>query len=179
MEIKNTTSYTYDVLMEFNRQHKRKLFRAISIIFFVATVAMLAAMLGNLILCAVGIMELFDVQIRSTALLYATLSIFLLLFPRLHRRKFCRKQAAIHSVENYVFTQEGFENISTSDTGNVQGQYKYDVIVNVTESDHAFYLYIAPNAAHIVSKNGFTEGNENDFRTILRTVIDPKKFRIR
>ena len=179
MEIKNTTSYTYDVLMEFNRQHKRKLFRAISIIFFVATVAMFAALLANLILCAVGIMELFDVQIQSMAWLYATLSIFLLLFARLHRRKFCRKQAAIHPVDNYVFTQEGFENISTSDTGNVQGQYKYDVIVNVTESDHAFYLYIAPNAAHIVSKDGFTEGTENDFRTLLRTVIEPKKLRIR
>ena len=94
-------------------------------------------------------------------------------------RRTVRKQAAQENVTDYLFTDEGFEQSTVSNIQKVQEQCPYSILTSVTESEHYFYLFIAPNAAHIVAKDGFTEGNENDFRTLLRTVIDPKKLHIR
>ena len=178
MEIKNHTAYTYDCLMEFNRQHQRKLITALTVIICVCSGIMLLAVIASAILSALEI-EPFNTQIASAATVYILLALFLLLWPTLHRKKTCTKQAANHTVVDYTFTEEGFVENSTSDTVTSHSENKYTVIVSVTESEHYFYLYIAPNAAHIVSKNGFTEGTENDFRILLRTVIAPQKLHIR
>ena len=90
-----------------------------------------------------------------------------------------RKQAANENVTDYVFTEDGFEQSTISKTIKSQEQCPYSILTSVTESEHYFYLFINPRAAHIVAKNGFTEGNENDFRMLLRTVIDPQKLHIK
>ena len=89
-----------------------------------------------------------------------------------------RKRADQHSVVDYEFHEESFTETTVSDQSTNHSDNRYAAVQKVTESEHAFYLYIAPNAAHIVSKNGFTEGTEADFRILLRTVIDPKKLHI-
>ena len=79
---------------------------------------------------------------------------------------------------DYEFHEESFTETTVSDQSTNHSDNRYAAVQKVTESEHAFYLYIAPNAAHIVAKDGFTEGNENDFRPLLRTVIAPKKLHI-
>lgn len=178
MEIKNKIAFTYDTLMEFNRQHQRKLMTAMTVIVCVCTGIMLLAVVASAILSALEI-EPFNTQIARAAAIYVLLAVFLLLWPPLRRKKTCTKQAAVHTVVNYTFTEESFVENSTSDTTNSHSENQYAVIVKVTESKDAFYLYVNHMAAHIVSKNGFTEGNENDFRLLLRSVIDPKKLHIK
>ena len=178
MEIKNTTAYTYETLMEFNRQHKRKLLTAMTIIICVCSGIMLLVVIASAILAALEIAP-FETQIACTAMVYIPIAVFLLLWPSLRRKKICAMQAANHTVAGMTFTEESFIEDITADTVNSHSENRYSVITEVTESTNAFYLYIAPNAAHIVRKDGFTQGNENDFRILLRTVIDPKKLHIK
>ena len=178
MEIKNKTAFTYDTLMEFNRQHQR-------VIKCVMTV--LWAILGGLILLTLLLLGLLLVLDRivlpnpSTIVMLSLLLILValrLIITPIQLKRAVRKRADQHSVVDYEFHEESFTETTVSDQSTNHSDNRYTAVQKVTESEHAFYLYIAPNAAHIVSKNGFTEGNENDFRTLLRTVIDPKKLHI-
>ena len=179
MEIKNTTAYTYDCLMEFNRSYLRRFRRTTNILAIVATGLLLFLVLLQGLLMLLG--EEPVLPIDSTVRLVVVVSLLFILgfivFPGLTKRT-VRKQAAMENVTDYIFTEDGFEQTSDSKSIKEHQQCRYDIPVKVTESEHYFYLFINPRAAHIVSKNGFTEGNEADFRTLLRTVIDPKKLHI-
>ena len=179
MEIKNTTPYTYDLLMEFNRQHQRKLMTAMTVIICAFAGLSTLALIAGLILYASLGGNPIPPSDFVIPVVYDILAVFLLLWPHHHRKKVCTRQADLHTVVELTFTEEGFSEDSTSDIVNGHRDCRYAVVTKVTESEHAFYLYINPNAAHIVSKDGFAEGTENDFRLLLRTVIDPKKLRIR
>ena len=180
MEIKNTTSYTYDCLIEFNRSYLRKTRRTTTILTITVTGLLLFLFLLQGLLMLLGEEPVLPVD--STVRLVVVLTLLFILsfvvFPRLTKRA-VRKQAAMENVTDYVFTEDGFEQTSNSKSIEEHQRCRYDILVKVTESEHYFYLFINPRAAHIVSKSGFTEGNENDFRTLLRTVIDPKKLHIR
>ena len=179
MTIRNQTAYTHDCIIEFNKTFRRKTRRLINILCLIAIGALVFFLFSQCLLFLLG----EDPYLPPTII--AAMIAFLIIYighstvlPIIVKRT-VRKQADQESVVDYIFTEEGFEQSTVSKTIKEQQQCSYSVIVRVTESEHYFYLFIAPNAAHIVSKNGFTEGTENDFRLLLRTVIDPKKLRIR
>ena len=97
---------------------------------------------------------------------------FIVLFAPQIRAKRIAKQGVTIS---YNFTEEGLTH--NAKNGEI-ASLSYDGILKVTESPDYYFLYIAEADALIVTKDGFTEGNEDDFRTLLRTVIDPKKLHI-
>ena len=180
MEIKNTTPYTYDCLIEFNRSYLRRFRRVTNILTVVVTGLLLFLFLLQGLLMLLGEEPVLPVD--STVRLVVVLTLLFILsfvvFPRLTKRA-VRKQAAMENVTDYVFTEDGFDQTSNSKSIEEHQRCRYDILVKVTESEHYFYLFINPRAAHIVSKSGFTEGNENDLRLLLRTVVDPKKLHIR
>ena len=180
MEIKNTTPYTYDCLIEFNRSYLRKTRRTTTILTITVTGLLLFLFLlqGMLMLLGEEPVLPVDSTVRLVVVLTLLFILSFVVFPRLTKRA-VRKQAAMENVTDYIFTEDGFEQTSDSKSIKEHQQCRYDILVKVTESEHYFYLFINPRAAHIVAKNGFTEGNENDFRLLLRTVIDSKKLHIR
>ena len=179
MEIKNTTPYTYDCLMEFNRSYLRRFRRVTNILTVVVTGLLLSLFLlqGMLMLLGEEPVLPVDSTVRLVVVLALLFILGFIVFPGLTKRT-VRKQAAMENVTDYLFTDEGFEQSTVSNIQKVQEQCPYSILTSVTESEHYFYLFINPRAAHIVAKDGFTEGNENDFRMLLRTVIDPKKLHI-
>ena len=178
MRLVNETTLTYDGLMEFNRQHQRKLLLILTILLCLAAGLMLVSVILSLVLSASGISEPPEPSTIVAAIAGLAVALFYVLFPIIRRRKVCRKQADLHVSNTYIFTPEGFEEISYSNTANGHNVYKYDVIIKVKESAGFFYLYINANAAFIVDKRGFTEGSEYDFRILLRSVIDSKMLHI-
>jgi hypothetical protein len=119
-----------------------------------------------------------DSSVKLVIVIALLLTLRFIVFPQMTKRT-VRKQAAQENVTDYLFTDEGFEQSTVSNIQKVQEQCPYSILTSVTESEHYFYLFINPRAAHIVAKDGFTEGNENDFRMLLRTVIEPKKLHIK
>ena len=180
MEIKNTTSYTYDCIWEFNRSYHRRFRRTANILTIVVTglLLFLFFLQGLLLLLGEELVLPVDSSVKLVVILGILIIFNFIVFPLLTKRT-ARKQAANENVTDYVFTEDGFEQSTISKTIKSQEQCPYSILTSVTESEHYFYLFINPRAAHIVAKNGFTEGNENDFRMLLRTVIDPKKLHIR
>ena len=179
MEIKNTTAYTHDCIIEFNKSFRRKTRRLINVLCLIAIGALLFFMFSQWLLLLLGEDPYLSPTIIAAIIVLLIIYIGYSTVIPITVKRTVRKQADQESVVNYIFTKEGFEQSTVYKTLKEQQQCGYSVIVKVTESEHYFYLFIAPNAAHIVSKNGFTEGNEADFRTLLRTVIDPKKLHIR
>ena len=178
MEIKNTTAYTYDCILEFNhsfRKRSRKLTGVLSIV--AVSMLLLLLMMQGLLLLMGGEPVLKGTSLACIAailLLYAVTQ--LATFPLIKRA--ARKQAAMENVTDYLFTEEGFEQSTVSKTHRTQEQCPYSMLTSVTESERYFYLFINPRAAHIVDKHGFTEGTERDFRILLHTVIAPQKLHI-
>ena len=179
MEIKNTTPYTYDCILEFNssfRRGYRRLKQILSILLCGAFVLLLTLQGLLLLLGDTPTMSPSSVAFSFCMIVLLLTSV---IAPPLMIKRTARKQAANENVADYVFTEDGFEQSTISKTIKSQEQCPYSILTSVTESEHYFYLFINPRAAHIVAKNGFTEGNENDFRMLLRTVVDPQKLHIR
>ncbi|MBQ4111550.1 MAG: YcxB family protein [Clostridia bacterium] len=178
MEIKNTTAYTHDCLLEFNNSFRKKSRKLTNVLSIVAVSMLLLLLLMQGLLILMGEKPVLGgtslAYVAAIILLYAVTQIATLLLTK----RTVRKQAAMENVTDYLFTEEGFEQSTVSKTHRTQEQCPYSMLTSVTESERYFYLFINPRAAHIVSKNGFTEGTERDFRLLLRTVIDPQKLHI-
>ncbi len=179
MEIKNTTSYTFNVLWEFNHQHRKTARRVTNILLAVVGPLALLAMILMAVRFILDRTDLPDLLLVAACLYCVNGAVNrLFLFPRRVRLILYRRSNQ-KMVTDYLFTEKGFEQSTITTLYKEQQQCSYEVLVNVVESDHAFYLYVNQGTAHIVSKDGFTEGTEQDFRNLLRTVIDPKKLRIK
>lgn len=178
MEIKNTTAYTYDCILEFNNSFRKKSRKLTNVLSIVAVSMLLLLLLMQGLLLLMGGEPVLKgtslAYIAAIILLYAVTQIATLLLIK----RAARKQAAMENVTDYLFTEEGFEQSTVSKTHRMQEQCPYSMLTGVTESERYFYLFINPRAAHIVDKHGFTEGTERDFRILLRTVIDPQKLHI-
>ena len=179
MQINNQTAYTYDCIIEFNRHYKRKANLILNIILGVCSgIMILCLLLSGLFFLIDGEFILDATSVTYAIIIIAATAIVLFGIPA-YIRYVARKQAALHTVSTYRFTEDYFEDSSESTVKTELVKCKYDVIMKVTESEHYFYLFISPRAAHIVAKNGFTEGTETDFRHLLRMSIDVKKLRIK
>ena len=173
MKIKNTTPYTYDALMAFSKHQAASPEGKRSHWFFLAV-----GILNTVGLIRYGFHLLMGNRtllygLAFAGLVFVEICFLLVLFaPQIRAKRIAKRGATV----SYGFTEDGLtHNAINGETTSLS----YDSIQKVTESPDYYFLYVAEEDAHIVSKNGFTEGTENDFRTLLRTVIDPKKLRIR
>ena len=172
MEIKNTTPYTYDALMAFSKHQTASPEGKKSHWFFLAV-----GILNTVSLIRYGLHLLMGNRTPLYCLVFASLvfveiCFFIVLFAPQIRAKRIAKQGVTVS---YNFTEEGLTH--NAKNGEI-ASLSYDGILKVTESPDYYFLYIAEADALIVAMNGFTEGNEDDFRTLLHTVIDPQKLHI-
>ena len=179
MEIKNQTAYTYDTILEFQRRHGRGIILTMVILVCVCTGILLCSLGFDLLLFALGLAEAPELaRILSTAFCMILCVAYIVFIP-LFRRLVSRKQAKQNTLVEFVFTEEGFTTVSRSASMAGTTECKYDMLVRVKESKNLFYLYNNARTAFIVRKDGFTEGTEEDFRLLLRTVVDSKKLRIK
>ena len=171
MLIINRTAYTFDRLYEFNKRHLSFWRPLFIVLYAIMGVCMTVALLLQ------PIVQDLSVCIVSTAvLLFCILSILRL---TVWFKRNVRKQPAINSVSEFRFTEDGMEEQATGGDHQLSSQTRmaYSGILRVTESENAYYLYISPNMAHIVAKDGFIEGSREDFEDLLRTKIEPKKLK--
>ena len=172
MEIKNHTPYTYDALRAFSKHQAASPEGKRSHWFFLAV-----GILNTVGLLRYGVHLLMGNRSPLYCLVFASsviveICFFLVLFaPQIRAKKITKQGLTV----SYGFTEDGLtHNAINGETTSLS----YDSIQKVTESPDYYFLYVAEADAHIVAKNGFTEGNEDDFRTLLRTVIDPQKLHI-
>ena len=172
MEIKNTTPYTYDALMAFSKNQAASPEGKRSHWFFLA-----AGILTTVSLIRYGIHLLMGNRTPLYCLIFAgsvftEICFFIVLFaPQIHAKRIAKQGVTV----SYGFTEGGL----THNAKNREiASLSYDGILKVTESPDYYFLYIAESDALIVAKDSFTEGTENDFRTLLRTVIEPQKLHI-
>ena len=173
MEIKNTTSYTYDALMAFSKHQAASPEGKRSHWFFLAV-----GILNTVGLIRYGLHLLTGNRTPLYCLAFASLVfveicfLFVLFLPQIRAKRIAKRGATV----SYGFTEDG---VTHNAQNGESSSLPYNGIRKVTESPDYYFLYIAEGDALIVSKSGFTEGTEQDFRTLLRTVIDPEKLHIK
>ena len=173
MEIKNTTSYTYDALMAFSKHQAASPEGKRSHWFFLAV-----GILNTVGLIRYGLHLLTGNRTPLYCLAFASLVfveicfLFVLFLPQIRAKRIAKRGATV----SYGFTEDG---VTHNAQNGESSSLPYNGIRKVTESPDYYFLYIAEGDALIVSKSGFTEGSEQDFRTLLRTVIDPEKLHIK
>ena len=172
MEIKNQTSYTYDTLMAFSKHQAASPDDKKT-----NWLVWAAGILTTVSLIRYGIHLLMGNRTPLYCLIFASsvfveIGFFIILFaPQIRAKRIAKRGATV----SYGFTEDGLTH--NAKNGEI-ASLSYDGILKVTESPDYYFLYIAEADALIVAKDGFTEGNEDDFRTLLHAVIDPKKIHI-
>ncbi len=180
MEIKNQTAYTRQAIIDAHKQQS-----AGNIVWRDNLGWLIGGILnvGPLIWCIRIILQgrgTYLTYILCAILLIAEIGcIFFLLLPLVFtfcERRVIKREAAQKRVYTYVFAEEEFTLQWTE-----QDVYfaPYEDILKVTETPPYFFLHIRKDRVLIVSKAGFTEGTEQDFRDLLRTVIEAKKLQIK
>ena len=173
MEIKNTTPYTYDALMAFSKspasspEGKKG-----NLLFWVAGLLNTGGIIRYGVHLLMGNRSPLFCLVFASLVVVEICFILLLFTPRILAKRRAKKSITV----SYGFTEDGLmHNAQNGESSSLP----YNGIRKVTESPDYYFLYIAEGDALIVSKSGFTEGSEQDFRTLLRTVIDPEKLHIK
>ncbi len=173
MPIVNRTVYTYDTLHEFNKRHLSFWRPLFIVLFSIVSVLMLLVLVLSFALNSIGVSTI----VIAVAILL--ISLLRLLQYTVFWTRTIRKQAE-EQVECVLrFTEDGIEESTTALNRQQTSHTDYAAVLKVTESEHAYYLYINRRAAHIVSKDGFVEGTEAELRVLLRERVEPRKLKLR
>lgn len=172
MEIKNTTAYTYDALTAFSKSHAASPEgKKGNVLLWVAGILTAGSLIRYGVHLLMGNRTPLYCLVFVSSVVVAICFILVLLTPRIHAKRRARQ----NTVVSYGFAEDGLTH--SAQNGEITS-LPYDGIRKVTESLDYYFLYVAEGDALIVSRSGFTEGSENDFRLLLRTVIDPQKLHI-
>ncbi len=167
------TQYTYPTLKTFNRHHAPGLL--VSLLVTEICGLLLALMVGLLVALA-------PQQLSSTLTALVIAAVACILLPpiaMLSRRHAMVRQAAREMLSTVTFDEGEFSEHTVGDAMSTTTYYLYSAILKVTACESAVYLYIAPNAAIILSKYGFTEGDADAFVDFLRTKLPSDAIKIK
>lgn len=174
MPITNSTVYTVDTMVEYNRQHLRQK-KSLIIIYAVATVVTLIVFaLDRIISFAYGDGSL-DPFLLFALIFFVTVDVFYILFYTVLLKPIVKKDPMTDAQVDYSFTDECMEDHTTAKNLTQTTSTKYDAIYKVVEGERYFYIYIAKNMAHIIDKNGFKDGSPDMLRLVLAAHVDSKK----
>lgn len=99
------------------------------------------------------------------------------LFYTVFLKKRIKKNPQINAQITYEFTEDALIANTISEKINDITVMKYDIIYRVTESEHFLYIYVHPNAAHIIDISGFPEGSVDELKTLLKNKLSARKIR--
>jgi len=175
MEIRNTTKYSLDALLEFNKHHiKRR--KGFWIFFGIVT---LIAFLSFALCCFTYFTsgEPFDWYIAYMFGVVLIVDLFYVLYFTVFMKLQLKKTPTLDADAEYLFTEDEIKETFVSASLNQTLNCKYDSVVLVSESENYLYIYIAKNQAYVVDKDGFTEGTLYDLKVLLSQKIDAKKIK--
>ena len=170
MEIENTTPMTYKAVTSFLSQNNASDKKTMILLTVLMILSAIPAVRG-LLSIARGWGDIITYLVATCTLIVTVGCAILILLPKITAWRIASRKL----VFTFTFTRDGY---TYGEQGREPTPHTYDTILRVTESPDYYFLYIAKKQAQPVAKDGFTEGNEADFRTLLLTVIAPQKLHI-
>lgn len=167
MLFQNTTAYTKEEIITFQKYHFRKVNQVTYRINLVLSVLLLFV--------SVFLLYLHD----SMGFLFLFIGIgFFVLFealPYLQYAHMNKKSKLLSKIENtYQFYEDEIEITNSISNSKI----KYDQLYRVYESNTCFYLYIGGNQGFILNKQSFQQGTPEEFAMFLKTKME-KNYIIR
>jgi len=72
---------------------------------------------------------------------------------------------------NILFNENDISISSEGDSSNSASKMRYNALYKVCETSKAFYVFLTPVHAFLISKTDFLNSTPNDFRSLLQTKI--------
>ncbi len=182
MTLANQTAHTFERMYEFNKRHV-SILRPLMITLYSVACAVLAVglMLLTVPFFLAGRANEIEWGLFVICILFMALGIYRIFGYTVLFRHNIRKRVISDTVAAMRFDEDIVEVITDAPSRGLHSELTlpYSAILKVTESANAYYLYVDKRAAHIVAKDGFTEGTLEDLKTLLREKIEPKKLKIK
>ena len=77
-----------------------------------------------------------------------------------------------------TFTEDSINENTVTSTTTQNTLSSYDAVYKVTQDEKFIYVFVAKNAACIIDKEGFIEGDLESLVSLLRSKLDPNKIRL-
>lgn len=167
MEIFNTTLYTRDVVLAFQRFNAR-LVKKLPWSTYAIFGILFAMLITGLVFSVLIRGWIYSGIILLGMFVFGRRFYFLYIAPA---RKF--NQATFKDLaQNYVFRKQGF----SATAGETEMKRQYEDVRATYETPDAFYLYFSKGRAFIVSKTTFTQGSAEDLRKRLIEKLGAKHY---
>ena len=177
MEIRNTTVYTLDTLYAFNKNYLKQR-KGIWIIYGALTVVivlMFALHLYTSFVYGDGKIDPAMIYLLSFAVIVDVLYILMYTVILKHHIK---KSPQLDARVECTFTADSIIEKAVTKTTEHNTVSSYDAVYKVTQDEKFLYVFIAQNAACIIDKNGFTEGDLDSLIALLKVKVAPLKIRL-
>ncbi len=175
MILKNKTEYNYENVKDFTKYSQGYNSTAVFIIFIVCCVIMVASYIIGGILG-----DESDGFTGNWFVIFWSVMAVLYVIMLILQEKNAKKTAEQNIIAEFEFNDTEILVTSVSSTEKSATRAKYDLITKVTRSKKSYFLFIRNSvSAFIISKNGFTEGTAEDFETLLRVNLEPKKIKFK
>lgn len=154
----NTTTYTPKIYKEFVAFHNKKYnfnyhLYTLCILFLIVFCMVLQFLYGHITL---GILFIF-------------VMISFLLYRVFHPYLFVKKEAKSDKVQKQLKNTYSFydNHMEIKNNKNIV-KLKYYKLYKIFETENCFYLYINKNYSYVLTKDGFTKGNPEEFYKFLK-----------
>lgn len=177
MTIRNKTVYTLDTLYSFNK-HYIKGKKALWITYAIITLfAFLEFALHAYTTFVYGDGKMNPVIIYLLAVV-VVLDVFYILLYTVILKKQIKNSPQLNAVVECTFTEDSINENTVTSTTTQNTLSSYDAVYKVTQDEKFIYVFVAKNAACIIDKEGFIEGDLESLVSLLKSKLDPHKIRL-
>lgn len=89
---------------------------------------------------------------------------------------FKKSPALFQSSMKIIFNKDDFSSLQTGDMASGTGVIKYEALHKAYETQNAFYLYLTPGQAILISKKDFVNGTTEELRDLLQSKLQKNKY---
>lgn len=170
MEIKATTTYSFELLRNFNKFHLFYRLKWFIPFFVILEIILLIILISSL--CFSNIYEnSFTIVVNIINILI--FPIIFLIIPNIRSRL---SKNLFGTEHNFIFNEEGVTIILSSPDSNGKSEIKYDCFEKVYETKDCFYIYLTKLAAYPLPKKDVKENKCEDLIKLLRSKLPTKKY---
>jgi hypothetical protein len=111
----------------------------------------------------------YFLMLKGTSFIWAMLSTLFYGMCLIQLKVFTRKSSVLFQPSiRYIFNQNDYSIIESGDLIHGTETIKYEAISRVYETKNAFYLYLTPTKANIISKKDIVVGTPEDLNNLLQ-----------
>lgn len=173
MEIKETTTYSFELIKKFSIFHLLYRLKWVIPFFVILEIILLIPFISLLLFSNIH-ENLFSLIISTFSILIFTITFLIL--PNIQSRL---SKNLFGTENNFTFNEEGVTIISNSPNINGKSEIKYNQFEKIYEAKDCLYIYLTKLMAYPLPKRNIQENKCEDLIRLLKSKLPAKKYLFR